>query len=122
MQSPALERRSRRSPWASEALHLQLLRAVQQHELQALVLSDALGQVWAASSRTLSSPPLSPGPLADDGPDLQRCDRRGVAMLVQRLRVGPAVLYLSAQHGAGEGEAGLKLAAAGVVRILNGLL
>jgi hypothetical protein len=111
------ERRTRRSPWASEALHLQLLRAVQDHGLQTLVLSDALGQVWAASSRSPTVRPPSPGPLTDDGPDLQRCDE----LLVQRLRVGPAVLYLSAQRAKGA-ETALRRSAAGVERILGGLL
>jgi len=85
--------------------------------LQTLVLSDALGQVWAASSRLPSARPPSPGPLTDEGPDLQRCE----ALLVQRLRVGPAVLYLSAQHEKGA-ETALRRSAAGVQRILGDLL
>ena len=118
--TPAIERRSRRSPWASEALHLQLLRAVQEQELQSLVLSDTLGHVWAASSRSPSATAASPGPRVDEGPDLQRCERQGVPCVVQRLRVGPAVLYLSAQ-GATDDHA-LRKTVAGVERILGELI
>ena len=115
------DRRARRSPWASEALHLQLLNSVQNHQLETLVLSDSLGQVWAASSRSLTATPPSPGPLGEDGPDLQRHHSPEGALLVQRLRVGPAVLYLSAQ-GPDGAEAALRQSAAGVSRILGSLL
>jgi hypothetical protein len=118
--TPAIERRSRRSPWASEALHLQLLRAVQEQELQSLVLSDTLGHVWAASSRSPSAPSAAPGARGDDGPDLQRGEQRGVPWVVQRLRVGPAVLYLSAQ-GATD-DLALQRTVVGVERILGELI
>jgi hypothetical protein len=124
--SPPSERRRRRSPFASEALHLQLLEVAIRYKLDAIVLRDSLGHLWAASSLDPHASELSAGldpeALAPAGRDLfeRRQGRRRV--LVRRLQVGPATLYLSAQGALRSSRQAVAQAAPGVERILGGLL
>jgi hypothetical protein len=123
--SPSAERRRRRSSFASEALHLQLLEVATRYKLDAIVLRDTLGHLWAASSLDPAAGighGLDPAALDPDGPELfrSRVGRRPV--LVRRLRVGPATLFLSAQGAPRSTRPALARAVPGVERILGALL
>lgn len=117
------ERRQRRSLWASEALHLQLLQVAAGYQLEALVLADELGNMWAASGLDPSPRAILRG-LGDwtaptDEPGLFR---GGEDVLVKRLQVGTATLFLAARGGADRSRLALEHAAPGVTRILTSLL
>jgi hypothetical protein len=119
------ERRRRRSSFASEALHLQLLEVAIRYKLDAIVLRDTLGHLWAASSLDPGASDigagLDPAELSPAGRDL--FEGQGPRpVLMRRLRVGPATLFLSAQGSRSASRQAVAQAAPGVERILGGLL
>ncbi len=120
------ERRRRRSSFASEALHLQLLEVATRYKLDAIVLRDTLGHLWAASSLdprgTELGAELDPAQLRPAGRDLFEHQHEGRRVLVRRLQVGAATLYLSAQGARSSSRQAVAQAGPGVERILGGLL
>ncbi len=116
------ERRRRRSPWASEALHLQLLQAVNENGIDAMVLSDSLGQLWAASSRAASPGAIAARVGRSEGPELLETEHEGTPVVVRRFSVGPTTLFLSAQGPLLSSRSAVEHATPGVSRILGGLL
>jgi hypothetical protein len=120
------ERRRQRSPWASEALHLQLLQVAHAYGLDALVLSDSLGHLWAASSHETSPvgqiAGLASRSQTKQGESLARTRIGRKSLLVHKLEVGPATLFLAAQGAPRRSKPALEDAVPGVKRILSALL
>jgi len=119
------ERRTNRSSYASQALQLQLLHVAEEYRLDAVVLSDSLGHVWAASCRSpevggLVSELASIG--RSSSASKQRVRRGRSSVMVRRLRVGPATLFLAAQGARRRSGPALDCATDGVERILGDLL
>jgi hypothetical protein len=119
------ERRTNRSSYASQALQLQLLQVAEQFCLDAVVLSDSLGHVWAASCRSpeeggLVSELASMG--RSSSAPKQRVRRGRSSVMVRRLQVGPATLFLAAQGAERRSGPALERATDGVERILGDLL
>jgi hypothetical protein len=122
-----LERRRQRSAWASEALHLQLLEVADAYHLEALVLSDSLGHLWAASGSEAAPMDMiaelaRDGARADGGALRDRKQQGRKPVLVRRLQVGAATLFLSAKGTPKRSRPALEQAAPGVERILGALL
>jgi hypothetical protein len=112
--------------WASEALHLQLQQAARTHKLEDLVLADSLGNTWAASGGN-PAPSKLVGDLARRGllhgeGDLGEARLGNTPVLIQKVQVGSATLYLAAKGAQRRGKPALKRAARGVVRILSSLI
>lgn len=125
MTTTRTERRVARSPWASEALGLQLQHTTLIHGLDSMVLADAAGNLWAASQLDRGRAHLA-STVADTG-SLGRGGRftiarqRGRSVTVRRLRVGRATLFLAAEGQQPRCEKALDQARPGVERILTGI-
>ncbi len=96
------ERRTERSSWASEALYHQLKRVATQYDLEAVVLTDRLGHLWAASNTDPMTSGLvahlnSQGLLNPDR-DISTSKRGRCSVVVKTFQVGPATLFLAAQE------------------------
>ena len=125
MQTISIERRSERSRWPSEALYHQLRRVATRYDLEAMVLTDRLGHLWAASS--LDPPPsglvthLNSQGLLDPDQDTRTSRRGRCSVVVKRFQVGPATLFLAAQGAKQRSGPALRHAVGGVERILGEL-
>jgi hypothetical protein len=119
------DRRVNRSTWASRALQLQLLHVAERYRLDAVVLSDSLGHLWAASCNQPDGNELVTD-LARYGQVSGAADlrtRRGrKSVVVRRLKIGPATLFLAAQGAQRRSKPALDDATPGVERILSTLL
>lgn len=121
------ERRNQRSTHASQALSYQLSQVSQRYDLDALVLADAEGNLWAASTWNpagshLASTVATMGVLAGGRDRFTIAHDLGHSVRVQTLRIGPAMLYLAAQGAQARTRPALDHAAGGVQRILGTLL
>lgn len=121
-----VERRKQRSDHASEALNFQLGQVSRRYDLDAMVLADTDGHLWAASAwdpaRThLANTVATMGVLAGGREQFTIAQDAGHSVRVRTLRVGQALLYLAAQGAQGRTSPALEQAADGVERILGPL-
>jgi len=121
------ERRSQRSPHASQALNYQLCHVSRKFDLDAMVLADADGRLWAASTwdparSHLASTVATMGVLAGGRDRFTIAHDVGRSVGVKTLRVGSALLYLAAQGAQLRTRPALDHAATGVERILGSLV
>ena len=121
------ERRNQRSTHASQALSYQLSQVSHRFDLDAVVLADAEGHLWASSAwdpaRThLASTVATMGVLAGGRDRFTIAHDLGHSVRVQTLRVGQAMLYLAAQGAQARTRPALEHAVGGVHRILGTLV
>jgi len=121
------ERRTQRSTHASEALNYQLSQISQRFELDAMVLADAEGHLWAASrwdpARShLASTVATMGVLAAGRDRFTIAHELGHSVQVHALQIGEARLYLAAQGAQARTRPALQHAVGGVERILGALV
>lgn len=120
------ERRRRRSSFASEALHHQLTHVSERYGLDAMVLADDGGHLWAAAplgpaQTHLASAVATIGTLLSR-PGFAIAQQAGRSVHVRQLRVGCTILFLAAQGAQHRTEHAVSDAAGGVERILGALL
>ncbi len=119
------ERRRARSSWARRALRLQLEQVALQYGVDPLVLTDDEGFIWASSSPGAPAADLALSvvglrPLLDpEGFCWIQRDRS--AVLLRRLELQGAPLYLAARGPQRDAWLALKHASHGVGRILAAL-
>ena len=126
-QQSRMERRRQRSPHASEALNLQLGHVSRSYDLDAMVLADLEGHLWAASAWDparvhLAGTVATMGVLAGGRDHFTIAHEAGHSVRVKTLKVGQALLYLAAQGAQARTQPALDHAAGGVRRILGGLV
>ncbi len=126
LEFPVIERRQKRSPWASQALQFQLQQITQEFQLDSLILTDSKGNLWAASSIDpvsghLAQKVASIGVLGG-GKGFTVVQDKGKTISVSRINVGQAHLFLAAHGAQRQADLAIEMAVPGVERILHGLL
>jgi len=121
------ERRHQRSDHASEALNHQLFQVSTRYDLDAMVLADADGHLWAASrwdpARShLANTVATMGVLAGGRDRFTIAQELGHSVQVHTLQIGQARLYLAAQGAQARTRPALAHAVDGVERILGALV
>jgi len=106
---------------------LQLRQLSRRYNLDALVLADADGHLWAASALDpvrahLATAVATMGVLAGPNEQFTVAQQVGRSVWVRKLQIGRALLYLAAQGAQSRTRPALEHAANGIERILGPLL
>lgn len=119
------DRRTNRSCFTSQALHLQLKQVSASFKLDAMVLSDDKGNLWSSShfNSGIEGLALSLAGMGELSDSEGFCQIQGPTrpVMFKKFQVQKATLYLAAQGDRPDFRPALSRAVAGVERILDEL-
>ena len=121
-----LERRRRRSALPSQAMQLQLQNVALMYRLDALILIDADGELWASASKRPEMEQLAASvaalKLTLNSTSTSQTTLHQQTISIKRFDVFQNTLFLVAQGDPKRSIAGLEHATSGIERILSGML